>query len=90
MTETLKSINLTHPRLPNLTLRIGVYTPDAIGRSAKDPEDRRCVLEFHVRNDRGASEMIGSLTLDDFTDYAREAVRIGKSVLPESDNGQEV
>lgn len=82
MTETLRSINVTHPKSSNLTVRIGVFTPDVIGATAKPEDQRTAVVEFHARNQSGQQEHVGTLTLEQFTDYAREIVRIGQTVLP--------
>lgn len=83
MTETLRSINVTHPKAPNLTMRIGVFTPDVLGPTAKPDGQRSAVVEFHARNSNGHHEHVGTLTLEQFTDFAREIVRIGQTVVPE-------
>jgi hypothetical protein len=84
MTETLRSINLTHPKLPNVTFRIGVYTPDTIGRSEKDVGEQRPVIEIHVRNAVGVTEVAGALFLDQFEDLSREIIKIGNRVVPKT------
>lgn len=83
MTDTLRSINVTHPKAPNLTMRIGVFVPDAIGSTAKPASERTAVVEIHARNLSGQQEHVGTLTIDQFTDFAREVVRIGGTVIPQ-------
>lgn len=85
MTDTLRSINLTHPKLPNVTFRIGVYTPDTIGSSKKDPAEQRPVIEIHVRNANGVTEVAGALLLEQFEDVAREIIKIGNRVVVKPD-----
>jgi hypothetical protein len=89
MTETLRSINVTHPKAPNLTMRIGVFTPDVIGSTAKPESERTAVVEIHARNQQGQQEHVGTLTIDQFTDFAREIVRIGATVVPTADSVEE-
>lgn len=85
MTETLRSINITHPKLPNVTFRIGVYTPDAVGSKAKAPAEQRAVIEIHVRGGNGITEVAGSLFVDQFEDLAQEILKIGNRVVPKPD-----
>lgn len=86
MTETLRSINVTHPKAPNLTMRIGVFTPDVIGPTSKPEDQRTAVVEFHARNNNGQQEHVGTLTIEQFTDFAREIVRIGQTVIPSKED----
>lgn len=83
MTDTLRSILVTHPKSPNLTVRIGVFTPSVIGPDA-DKRDSEAVVEIHARNSHGQQEVIGTMTIDQFADFANEIIRIGNSVVPKS------
>jgi len=70
-------------------MRIGVFTPDVIGSTAKPESERTAVVEIHARNQQGQQEHVGTLTIDQFTDFAREIVRIGATVVPTADSVEE-
>lgn len=81
MTDTLRSIMVTHPKAPNVTVRIGVFTPSVIGPDA-DKRESEAVVEIHARNSHGQQEVVGTMTIDQFADFASEIIRIGNSVVP--------
>lgn len=81
MTDTLRSILVTHPKTPNVTVRIGVFTPSVIGPDA-DKRESEAVIEIHARNSHGQQELVGTMTIDQFADFANEIIRIGHSVAP--------
>jgi len=82
MTDVLRSINITHRKATNLQFRVGVHVPHQID----DKNDPKAVVEIHVRNQSGITEMAASLELAEFVDLARDIASVGKSVLPKQDD----
>ena len=78
MSDTMRSISVIHKKATNIRFQIGVHVPHQIN----DTEKPRVVIEIHNRDQAGVSSMIASLTLDEFTELARDVVSVGKSVAP--------
>lgn len=80
-TDTLRTISITHPKMPDVKFSVGTYTPDETGLKAKSAGQKRVVVEIEARTANGSREVVGSLFLEQAEDTFAEIVRIGKMAL---------
>ncbi len=84
MGVVLKTVNISHEKMSDVSFTVGTSVRDLIGFSAKDnPEDRRVMVRMNFRNDEG--DWVNSATVDSesfaelFLEITKVCERIEKS-----------
>lgn len=83
MSDIIRSINIMHTKLPNVSFRVGVFTPHQMD----DADDPKVIIELNVRNNQGVSEVCGSLFAEEFIALARDIAGVCSGIKSDDKDG---